>query len=169
MMPPLLLEYINLVRFINNSIQICYLSGVYISHMELDEWDFDAQESISDRDGGVGEAAGIQDDAVGSICPCFLNLVDDSALPVTTSPYVVSELPKVVLLLPDWEAMTVPLEELDVRIERLRLFLPRIFHISKRLVPVKLRLTSAKEIKIGSVDDQNRLLSVTHGGDAGLK
>jgi hypothetical protein len=55
-----------------------------------------------------------------------------------------------------------PLEEFNVGVQLLGLLFTRVLDVIQRLIAVYMRLTSAKQIEIRAVDDQNCLLSVTH-------
>lgn len=60
-------------------------SCVDVRDMELYEGNGNTEEGIPNRDRCVGETPGVQDNPIGTVCACFLDLVDKGTFPVASS------------------------------------------------------------------------------------
>ena len=105
------------------------LAGVDVREMDLDYRQFRDQQRIAQRDRGVGEAGGVDDDAVGVVA----RLVDPL----------------------DELALVVALAELDRDVELGRALLARDLDVAERLATVDLRLAHAEHVEVGPVQHEH--------------
>lgn len=105
------------------------LSRVHIGDVQLDEWDVHSQQSIANRDTGMGESARVDDDYV-DVTSGLMDTVDDGALPIR-------------------------LEGIELGPEIRALLLRGFDDVVEGRTAVQLRLSRAEQIEVWAVDEED--------------
>lgn len=102
------------------------------------------------------QATWVDHDAIGAICSCGLDAVDNGTLPVAATWVNYKSRRKTKL------RCRLPLVEVNGGAKILCLLFSHLLHILKSLMAIELWLTSSQQVQVGPINDKHSLPTIAH-------